>query len=140
MRFLWAVIFFFFSMSFYGQGNPSAKKQAEEGCFFTINGIIQKGVLKMKKEQFKNMVIGYYINLQNQTVSDKATSFNIKIPGIQAEEIKGGKIDDRMYQKILRTASRGDFITIFDIKRDVAKYKFNGIICDAKAPLVIEIY
>jgi hypothetical protein len=130
----------FFSLSFYGQNNQSEKQQTTEGCYVTINGIVQKGIVKMKKEQFKNMVIGYYINLQNETVSDKAISFSIKIPGVQAEQIKGGKIDERMYQKILRTASRGDKITFFDMKQNLNNSKFNGIICDGVAPLIIEIY
>lgn len=145
MRIYCVVFFLFLSMPFYGQDAKPAtpqkiEKKVEEGCFFTVNGIIQKQVLKVKKEQFKNMVIGCYINHQNKTASEKATSFSIKIPGVQAEQISGSKIDERLYQKILRTASKGDMITFFDIKRDLKNSEFNGIYCDVMAPLVLEIY
>lgn len=145
MRIYCVVFFLFLSMPFYAQEAKSLptekiEKKAEEGCFPTVNGIIQKGILKVKKEQFRNMVIGYYINRQNKAVSEKAISFGIKIPGVQAEQVKGSKIDERMYQKILRTASKGDMITFFDIKRDMKNSVFNGIYCDVTPPLVLEIY
>lgn len=130
----------FFTNSFYGQTNQPEKQQSTQGCYVTINGIVQKRIVKMKKEQFKNMVIGFYINYNNETVSDKVSSFTFKIPGIQAEQIKGSKIDDRLFQKILRIASKGDMITIFDIKSNIKNTNFNGIICDPAFPLVIEIY
>lgn len=130
----------FLSLLFYGQNDQSVKPQTTEGCYVTINGIVKKGIVKMKKEQFKNLVIGFYINYKNETISEKVSSFTIKIPGVQAEQIKGSKIDDRLFQKILRIASKGDKITFFDIKSNIKNSNFNGIICDPAFPLVIEIY
>ncbi len=137
-----AILFFslFLSFLFYGQNDQPEKQQTTEGCYVTINGIVQKKIVKMKKEQFKNMVIGFYINYKNETVSDMVSSFSLKIPGVQAEQIKGSKIDDQLFQKILRIASKGDKITIFDIKSNLKNSNFNGIICDPAFPLVIEIY
>ncbi|WP_284651015.1 hypothetical protein [Flavobacterium terrisoli] len=119
----------FFSISFYGQNDKI-------NFVVTVNGMDASNIIKMKKEQLKDAVIAY--RFEDKNLSDtKVIGFIIKVPGIQAVKIVGNKIDDRTYQKILRTASKGDKITFFDIKTN--KNSTSGPICNV-GPVVIEIY
>ncbi len=57
-----------------------------------------------------------------------------------AEKVIGNKIDDRMYNKVLKLTSRGDTITFFDIKTEVIKVELSGPMRDPAFPILIEIY
>ncbi|MGC4040906.1 MAG: hypothetical protein QM710_09045 [Flavobacterium sp.] len=132
MRFLTTVIILFFTISFYGQDDRNS-------YVATINGMEGNIVIKMRKEQFKKAVIGYN-HKHKKDASINVTGFTLKIPGAQAEAIKGNKIDERMFLKILRNASRGDKITISDIKTIADNEKASGRYIDPAYPIIIEIY
>lgn len=137
------LLLLFFSTPFYAQNDSvSVDKQKDiikSDFAFTFNGISNNGVIKVRKEQFKKAIIGFHFEDKKMGLKE-VTSFSIKIPGIQAEKIIGNKIDDRIYNKILRIASRGDKITIFDIKINENKQRTLEGMCYLSPPLVIEIY
>lgn len=128
-----------FSLSFYSQNDTVSVVGQKKNFVFTINGISGNGVIKMRKEQFKNAVIAFSFEDKKLT-SKNVTSFKIKIPGIQAQLVKGNKIDNKTYQKILKTGAKGFIITLFDIKMDEDKLRISGPMCYLSPPLVIEIY
>lgn len=119
---------FFYSVHSFGQND----------FILTVNGIDSSKPVKFKKEALKNAVIAAY-SKDKKAIQWNIIEFTIKIPGVQAEKIKGNNIDERIFNKILHSASRGDLITIFDIKTNCIKDK----LCpypDPMFPIVIEIY
>nr|WP_294777338.1 GldM family protein [uncultured Flavobacterium sp.] len=125
--------YFFLFVLFY-----SVHSFGQNDFILTINGIDSSKPIKLKKEALKNAVIAAY-SKDKKTIQWNIIEFTIKIPGVQAEKIKGNKIDERIFNKILHSASRGDMITIFDIKTNCIKDKL-GPYPDPMFPIVIEIY
>lgn len=142
MKNLIFLVVLFFSISFYGQTDSTSGKEIEGKVIVqkygpTINGQVVKKPLKIRKEQLKDIVIGF----KSKTKADvKVIGFSIKIPGVQSAIIKGNKIDDTTYQNILKIASKGDMITIFDIKSDLKPEKESEQIVDKIPPILLEIY
>jgi len=115
----------FFPLSFYGQNDFT----------LTIKGIEASKPIKFKKEALKNAVIEFK---DNKLLKFNIIGFKIKIPGVQTQEIKGNKIDERIYNKIFRIVSKGDIIVISDIKTNIIKEE-KGPYPDPMFPIVIEI-
>lgn len=110
----------------------------QNDLILTVNGIDSSKPIKLKKEALKNALIASY-SRSKESIKFTIIEFTIKIPGRQAEKIKGNKINDYIFNKILRFTSRGDVITISDIKTNSIRDKL-GPYPDPMFPIVIELY
>lgn len=104
----------------------------------TVNGIDSSKPVKFKKEALNNALIAGY-SMSKESIQRTIIEFTIKIPGRQAEKIKGNKINDYIFNKILRFTSRGDVISISDIKTNSIRDKL-GPYPDPMFPIIIELY
>lgn len=94
--------------------------------------------LKLQKNAFKNGVVELKFPDKNLEDIFEVTSFGVKIPGMEGIVVNGNKIDSKTFDKINRYTSKGDLITIYDIKTKWVKIKSNGPICGI-SPIVLQI-
>ena len=120
------MVIFFFTLC--GQNN----------FILTFGGRDVSKTIKLKKEDLKNALIDFKFKEKN-FIRSRIISFTIKIPGVKAEIIKGNRIDERIYNKIIRISSRGDIIVISNIKTVTIKDELVPY-PDPMSPIVIEIY
>ena len=104
----------------------------------TFNKIIGTSVIILPKSAFKNGVVSAIIPDKNIEEIFEVTGFSIKIPGMGAIVIKGNKIDADTYEKVVKNTSRGDQITVAEIKTRTVKSDYN-IMCIMTAPMIIQI-
>ena len=103
----------------------------------TFNKIEGNPIIKLQKSALKDGVVDGMIGDKNIRKIFDVNQFTIKIPGMGAIVIQGNKIDDDTFEKINKQISRGDMITIFDIKTKSSTYS-NSTIFEV-SPLIIEI-
>ena len=103
----------------------------------TFNKIEGNPLIKLQKSAFKDGVVDAMIGDKNIRKIFEVKQFTIKIPGIGAFVIQGNKIDNNTFEKINKQVSRGDMITIFDIKTKSSISSSSTIF--EVLPLVIEI-
>ena len=103
----------------------------------TFNKIEGNPLIKLQKSAFKDGVVDAMIGDKNIRKIFEVKQFTIKIPGIGAFVIQGNKIDNNTFEKINKQVSRGDMITIFDIKTKSSTSSSSTIF--EVLPLVIEI-
>lgn len=108
------------------------------GFATTING--RSGVVRMQKNHLKDATIKVVFEDKNLTFSNNVTAFSLKIPGMPSIQVIGNKIDSNTYEKILKNATKGDQITISDVKILVLEESMKGGMCFKTNPIVIEIY
>ena len=106
------------------------------GLISTFNKI-ETGIIKLQKNDLKDGAVDVKIPDKNFEDVFEVTQFSFKIPGLPAIVIEGNKIDDKTFEKINKSASKGDQITIFDIKTKTTKIRV-GAICGI-TPMVIHI-
>ena len=103
----------------------------------TFNKIEGNPIIKLQKSALKDGVVDAMIGDKNIMKIFEVKQFTIKIPGIGAFVIQGNKIDNNTFEKINKQVSRGDMITIFDIKTKSSTFSSSTIF--EVLPLVIEI-
>jgi hypothetical protein len=108
------------------------------GFATTING--RNGFVRMQKKQFLDANIKVRFEDKNLFFSNNVTAFILKIPGMPSIQVIGNKIDSKTYEKILKNATKGDQITISDVKFLVLEESMKGGMCFKTTPIVIEIY
>lgn len=98
---------------------------------------IEGGIIKLQKSGFKDGVVDVKGPDKNFEDIFTVTQFTLKIPGMPAIVIDGNKIDDKTFEKINKNASKGDQITIFDIR--IKTIKLAGAHICGISPIVIQI-
>ena len=108
------------------------------GFITTING--KAGIVRMQKNHLKDAKIKISFEDKNLVFSNEIVAFALKIPGQPSIQVIGNKIDDRTYERILRSSTIGDQITISDIKLRVMDDRLKGASCFLTSPIVVEVY
>ncbi|MEO5777237.1 MAG: hypothetical protein ABIQ27_10030 [Flavobacterium sp.] len=107
------------------------------GSIISTFNKMEGGIIKLQKSALKDGVVDVRVSDKNIEDFIEVTQFSFKIPGMPAMVIEGNKIDNKTFEKINKNASKGDEITIFDIRTKSIKIK-SGPICGIQ-PMIIQI-